>query len=76
MKEKFKCKIEKLKKEVNSFKDKILKTTKTKIFWCEVLIITAICSFIVTNFLLNFFIGMYLLSLLLFSIGLFIWKYL
>lgn len=76
MKKILKRKIEKLKKEVNSFKEKIIQTTKTKIFWCEVLIITAICSFIVTNFLLNFFVGMYLLSLLLFSTGLFIWKYL
>lgn len=75
MKEKLKGKIQKFKKEFNDFKDKVLKTIKTKIFWCELLIIISICLFAVANFLLNFYLGMYLLSLLLFLIALFSWKY-
>lgn len=76
MKEKFKIKINKFKKELDDVKNKLKKTIATKLFWCEALIIVAFLIFTVTNFLLNFFIGMYLLSLLLFLIGLFIWKYL
>lgn len=76
MKEKFKVKMNKFKKELDDVKNKVKKIIATKLFWCESLIIVAFLIFIVTNFLLNFFIGMYLLSLLLFSVGLFIWKYL
>lgn len=76
MKEKFKVKINKFKKELDDIKNKVKKTISTKLFWCESLIILAICLFTVTNFLLNFFIGMYLLSLTLFLVHLFIWKYL
>lgn len=76
MKEKFKVKMSKLKRKLDNIKNKVKKTIATKLFWCESLIIVAFLIFTVTNFLLNFFIGMYLLSLLLFSVGLFVWKYL
>ena len=76
MKDFIKDKFNKFKKEFKSLKDKIKKTTATKVFLCEMLIIVAFLMFIITNFLLNFFLGMYLLSLLLFLIALFIWKYL
>lgn len=72
MKEKFKNRM----KELKGLKDKVSKTTRTKVFRCEAIIIVSFFIFIITNFLLNFFIGMYLLALSLFLIGLFSWKYL
>lgn len=71
-----KNKINKFKNELKELNNKISKTTKTKLFWCEAIIIVSFFMFIVTNFLLNFYLGMYLLSLSLFSVALFTWKYL
>lgn len=76
MKEKFKNKMNKFKKELRGLKDKISKTTIKKLFCCEAIIIVSFFMFIVTNFLLNFYLGMYLLSLSLFLIALFTWKHL
>lgn len=74
--QKVKNKIAIFKKEVKDLKNKISKTTKTKLFWCELIIIVSFFMFTITNFLLNFFVGMYLLALSLLGIALFVWKYL
>lgn len=69
-------KINIFKKEIKDLKNKIIKTTKTKLFLCESIIIVSFFMFMITNFIVNFFLGMYLLSLSLLGIALFIWKYL
>lgn len=71
-----KNKINKFKKELKELKNNIKKTAKTKLFWCESIIIVSFFMFTITNFLLNFLVGMYLLSLSLLAIALFSWKYL
>ncbi|MGG7210368.1 hypothetical protein [Clostridium baratii] len=76
MKKLIKNNIHSLKKGLKEIKNKMKKTLATKLFWCESLIIVAIFMFVVTNFLVNFYLGMYLLSLSLFGIALFAWKYL
>ncbi|MDB1931681.1 hypothetical protein PMY12_14800 [Clostridium tertium] len=76
IKDKIKIKLTKFKKEVKDLKNKISKVGKTKLFWCESIIIVSFFMFTITNFLLNFFVGIYLLSLSLLGIALFSWKYL
>lgn len=73
---KVKNKIDIFKKEIKDLKNKISKIIKTKLFWCESIIIVSFFMFIVTNFMVNIFLGMYLLALSLLGIALFIWKYL
>lgn len=73
---KVKNKIDIFKKEIKDLKNKISKISKTKLFWCESIIIVSFFMFIITNFMINLFLGMYLLSLSLLGIALFIWKYL
>lgn len=76
IKDKIKIKFTKFKKDVKDLKKIISTTAKKKLFWCESIIIVSFFMFTITNFLLNFFIGMYLLSLSLLGIALFSWKYL
>lgn len=52
----------------------IIKKLKNKILWSELFIITSIFLFIFTTFLLNFWIGMYLLSIFLGILGYLIFK--
>ncbi|MDG6877310.1 hypothetical protein Cp4448_01692 [Clostridium perfringens] len=52
----------------------IIKKLKNKILWSELFIIASIFLFIFTTFLLNFWIGMYLLSIFLFILGYLIFK--
>lgn len=68
-------KIKSISNELKDLKKNIKKVTATKLFWCESLIIVAILIFIIANFIVNFILGMYILSLLLFIIGVFTWKY-
>ena len=75
MLDKFKSRIEKFNRACLDLKNKISKASKEKLFWCELMIIVSFLMFTVTNFLLNFFLGMYLLSFSMFGIALFIWKY-
>lgn len=75
-KEFIKKRYKEVKKECVDLKNKIAKTTATKLFWCETLIIVAFLLFTITNFMLNFFVGMYILSFSLLGIGIFTWKYL
>ncbi len=52
----------------------IIKKLKNKILWSELFIIASIFLFIFTTFLLNFWIGMYLLSIFLGILGYLIFK--
>ncbi|BAB80825.1 hypothetical protein [Clostridium perfringens str. 13] len=52
----------------------IIKKLKNKILWSELFIIASIFLFIFTTFLLNFWIGMYLLSIFLGVLGYLIFK--
>ena len=69
-------KFKNVKLECKQLKKRIKETTATKLFWCELMILVAILMFITTNFIVNFILGMYILSLILFVLGVFAWKYL
>lgn len=53
---------------------KLIKKLKNKILWSELFIMASIFLFIFTTFLLNFWIGMYLLSIFLGVLGYLIFK--
>lgn len=75
MLKKIKYKTQNFNRACSELKNNIVKASKGKLFWCELLIIVSFLMFTVTNFILNLFLGMYILSFSMFGIALFIWRY-
>lgn len=75
MLKKIKYKTQNFNRACSELKNNIVKVSKGKLFWCESIIIVSFLMFTVTNFILNLFLGMYILSFSMFGIALFIWRY-
>lgn len=75
MLKKIKYKTQNFNRACSELKNNIVKASKGKLFWCESIIIVSFLMFTVTNFILNLFLGMYILSFSMFGIALFIWRY-